>query len=45
MTAIRRAIVAVFLGLVVGVVMKMRNPESPPSEVGRWRELTPTDFR
>lgn len=44
MTAIRRAFVAVFLGLVVGVVFKMRSPASPPLEVGRWRELTPVDF-
>ncbi|MFZ4520010.1 MAG: hypothetical protein ACOYOP_16595 [Microthrixaceae bacterium] len=45
MRALRRAVVAVVLGGLVGVALRLRGATAPPTEVGGWRELQGDDLR
>lgn len=40
-----RALALVAVVAAILVVAFSRKPSAPPSVVGRWRELTPPDFR
>ncbi len=45
MRALRRAVVAVVLGALFGVALRLRGGTQPPTEVGGWRELRGDELR
>ncbi|MEZ5321383.1 MAG: hypothetical protein R2698_04790 [Microthrixaceae bacterium] len=45
MRAIRRAVVAIVLGVLGGVVIRLRGTRDTPELVGGWRPLRDDDLR
>ncbi len=45
MRGLRRALVAVLLGALVGAVMRLLGTDSVPPRHGGWRELSGPDLR
>ncbi|MFN8053586.1 MAG: hypothetical protein U0Q22_19275 [Acidimicrobiales bacterium] len=45
MRAFRRAVVAMGLAALGGVVLRFRGSSGSPTQVGTWRELTGDDLR
>ena len=45
MQGLRRAVMAVLLGGLVGLVLRMMGADSTPPDRGGWRELSGPDLR